>query len=458
MAAGSEGRVERIRLGRDEVAIRWPAGIEPERMAPIEDEPSRPDFSPGAAARGLVRELPASGSGPGPVLVIVPDRTRSFPLPMVLPALLDALLAYGHGRNGSPAVALAIASGTHRPATADLDNERLGISAGAVRLVRHDPDGPMAELGTTAAGTPVRVHPIVTEASAVLALGNTAFHYFAGFGGGPKLLFPGLGARESIAHNHRLSLGPFPPGGLAPGVGPGATTENPVSRDLLEVASFLPAVRHLTLWLRPGRPRPRGESPPRIVLEWDGEPWSELSEFSRVCGRYAAGRRRGTAHAADVVVASAGGWPRDIDLVQSHKALFHASLFARPGGVIVLAAECAEGTGSPTLARWLEEAKDREDLERHVRERYALNGQTAVSLATIASRFDVRWVGKVGHPALERLGVQHESDLDHAIATSIARVRAEISRTPRVAFLPQASEVVPAGDSDAGLTGAGAGS
>src|SRR5439155_154885 len=83
------------------------------------------------------------------------------------------------------------------------------------------PEGPWADFGTTPAGTPVRVHPVLAEARAIAAFGSVSFHYFAGFGGGWKLPFPGLGERSSIAGNHRRALAEDPGGGLATGVLPG---------------------------------------------------------------------------------------------------------------------------------------------------------------------------------------------------------------------------------------------
>ncbi len=56
---------------------------------------------------------------------------------------------------------------------------------------------------------------------------------------------------------------------------------------------------------------------------------------------------------ADVVVVSAGGYPKDIDLYQSQKALDNARLAVRQGGVIVLVAECRDGMGHGTFADWM---------------------------------------------------------------------------------------------------------
>ncbi|MEO6461595.1 MAG: lactate racemase domain-containing protein, partial [Candidatus Eisenbacteria bacterium] len=168
------------------------------------------------AARALVVR---SGARPGArTLVVVPDRTRPLSLQWLLGAVGDALAERGVA---AADVAIAIASGSHAASSEDASPDRLGTWARGARLVAHRPEDATAFAGTTPAGTAIRVHPELLAADVVLAVGATAFHYFAGFGGGPKLLFPGLGARDSIAANHRRALGAWPPGGLAPGVAPG---------------------------------------------------------------------------------------------------------------------------------------------------------------------------------------------------------------------------------------------
>jgi len=329
-----------------------------------------------AAALGLVERLPALGGQK--VLVVVPDRTRDFAAEWTLHPMLEALLESG----ASPGnVTVAIASGSH--VTSDHDVERVGELPTGIHLLRHIPEDATAFVGATSRGTEVRVHPALLEADLVCAIGPVALHYFAGFGGGGKLLFPGLGSRASIAANHRLSLAPQR--GLADGVAPGRTSDNPVALDLREAHELLPRAHHLSL-LHGGR----------------ALAWSDFDEFDRLTSAYALECRAGEAHSADLVTTVT--WSAT-DVVQAHKTLFHAALFARDGGEIWLYAECPEGVGSPTLARWLE-LPDRAALEAAARTHYDLNAQTAISLVAIAERVRVRWFSSTPLPALERWGIE----------------------------------------------------
>ena len=327
------------------------------------------DLEPGVARAAHRLGTQLEGLRGQDILVLVPDRTRQFDPALTLLPLLDGLIE--NGASGE-AIRVAIASGSH-VATED-DVRRLGRLPHGVRVLRHDPDGPSALAGTTPGGTEVRVNPALLESDVVCAIGPVAFHYFAGFGGGGKLLFPGLGERRSIAANHRLSLAPER--GLANGVEPGRTRDNPVARDLREAHRLLPQAHHLTLGTRLGT---------EFACRW-----SNPLQFDLLCKVWASERIRGEARSADMVLGNA---QPDIDVVQSHKALYHLALYARDGASILLGGACPEGIGSPTLARWLA-LPDRATLEREARANYDLNAQTAISLAAIAERTEVTWIAR----------------------------------------------------------------
>jgi hypothetical protein len=408
----------RLRLGREEIELPPDLAARLTPLVPAADPPLAGEGGGEAARRDRARAVVA-GARPRPgdrILLVVPDRTRA----LALAPLLDALgAALGEAGIGAGDATVAIASGSHDAAADDASPARLGAWARQARLLAHRPAEATAAVGRSPAGTEVLVHPALLAAPAVIAVGGTAFHYFAGFGGGAKLLFPGLGGRASIAANHRRSLAPWPPGGLAAGVEPGRLEGNPVAEDLAAIAELLPAAAHWTVW--------DGEAA--------GVAWTRRAEFVALAGRYARGRRVGHARSYDAVVASAGGHPRDVDLVQAHKALYHAALFARDGAAIVLFAECAEGVGSRALEVWLAVA-GRERREQQARADYDLNAQTAVSLAAIAARCRVTWVG-AGPAALDGLGIARRTD-------AVAAVREALAGREGGVVLPVATAVVPA--------------
>jgi len=125
---------------------------------------------------------------------------------------------------------------------------------------------------------------------------------------------------------------------------------NPVSDDADEAAGETPL-----LWATHGVANPNGE----LIAVISGRPRrSHLAACRRVRPIYEAERR-----GADIVVASVGGSPHDLDLALALQALATAAQVVKPGGAIVLVAECAEGWGpEPALQEWLCARSPREIL------------------------------------------------------------------------------------------------
>ena len=55
-----------------------------------------------------------------------------------------------------------------------------------------------------------------------------------------------------------------------------------------------------------------------------------------------------------MVIVSVGGYPKDIDFIQTHKALEHAKHAAKDGGTIILLGQCADGIGNPYFMPWFD--------------------------------------------------------------------------------------------------------
>jgi nickel-dependent lactate racemase len=231
----------------------------------------------------------------------------------------------------------------------------------------------------------------VAASGLVIGVGGVSFHYFAGFGGGRKLILPGISGEETIIANHRRSLREDPGEGLTMGCAPGALDGNPVHEDMLEGASLMPA----PVFMVCGVPGAGGE--PAFVSAGGMDAAHRLAaekmlkHFSLPVGR----RRR-------VVIASAGGHPKDINLLQSHKAIRHASRAVEDGGLLLVAASCAEGIGSDSLEETF--ARGRDMVPAAVRERYTLNAQAAMSIHEITGRIEVRLCTELAPETCSRYG------------------------------------------------------
>ena len=125
-----------------------------------------------------------------------------------------------------------MAKGTHRwPSDAEL-RAKVGPAAAGCQVLVHDPDdeAALALVGTTSRGTPVWINKAVAEADLFLAIGAVVTHYMAGYGGGPKIVLPGVSGRKTIVANHCLAA--------SPDALQAQTTGNPMYEDMLEAAEI----------------------------------------------------------------------------------------------------------------------------------------------------------------------------------------------------------------------------
>jgi nickel-dependent lactate racemase len=359
------------------------------------------------------------------VLVVIPDKTRAAGARSYLPPVLSELDSAGIDRGN---VRLITANGSH-PA---LNRAELIEIVGQdifdrYSVCQHDSkdESSIVELGTTRRGTPVGVNRLCLESDLVVLTGSLSFHYFAGFGGGRKSLFPGLAAYRSMVANHRLTLGPGQ--GLDSRCGAGVLRGNPVHEDIMEAFSMLPPPFILNTVVAPGG---------AIVEAFAG---SHDPVFEAACSATRRWFSSGTEGAADLVIASCGGFPWDINLLQAHKGLRNAALAARDGGAVVLVAECGQGVGSPTLEEGLRHASWRE-ADEAARRAYVLNAHTAVALLQQSSRVKIHMVSRARElPCAQRWATHHE---EPASAYEAALVDLG-TKTPFVYHMPLAGITVP---------------
>lgn len=294
------------------------------RSISVVEAPPRPPPPPLAGLLAAALDSPVGGAlledraqlG-ARVTVIVSDATRNEPR--------AAFLREIRHRLPSVSMTIAVATGTHGPA----DLAKLGIPAellAEVTVVNHDGHraDDLVELGVTTRGTPVRLHRCLVEADLVVATGCIRPHYFAGFGAGPKAIFPGLGEASAIRANHALKS--------LPGARAGILDGNPCRDDLAEAVRLLPT--------------------PTFLINGVCAP--DASIHAVVAGDMDAAFRAGAALArswftlmaprAPIVIAS-DALPVTATLYQAAKIAAATAALVEPGGILVLVAECADGIG-----------------------------------------------------------------------------------------------------------------
>jgi nickel-dependent lactate racemase len=165
------------------------------------------------------------------VLFIFPDITRKSGLQRFFHRMLETVKK--HGKDFS----VTFAVGTHRPVTDAEKEEILGASyaACAGRFIEHDCEDleNHAFFGITKLKTPVLINKMYMEHDLIVPVGAVGYHYFAGYGGGRKLVFPGIAAKKSIMRNHMLALDSSS-GKRHPMAANGELNRNPVHRDIVD--------------------------------------------------------------------------------------------------------------------------------------------------------------------------------------------------------------------------------
>jgi nickel-dependent lactate racemase len=91
----------------------------------------------------------------------------------------------------------------------------------------------------------------------------------------------------------------------------------------------------------------------------------------------------------DVVIASCGGFPKDINLYQAQKGLDNASHAVKDDGTIVLVAECREGFGERTFEEWMRKAKSPDEPLQWIRSNFVLGGHKAVGFCRVLKKADI---------------------------------------------------------------------
>lgn len=300
--------------------------------------------------------LESLAAGKKTAAVVVDDVTRPVPYPDVLVPVLDLLVKVGVPQDGITVIA---ATGLHRPMTDDELTAWIGPYHGRVRAINHNSDDPagLVDLGTTSLGTKIRVNRTFAEAELKVLTGDVDYHQFCGYGGGAKSVYPGMANRAAIETNHsRLEV---------PGTGMGRIEGNPVRAEIDEVGRMagVDFILNVVQNSRKG-----------VVAAFAGDMIAAHRAGAALVDRM---YKMTVPHRADVVIASPGGYPKDIELYQSQKALQAARKVVKDGGKIFILAECREGHGSDLFHEWMCEAKSPDDIFRRIRERFIMGGHKA---------------------------------------------------------------------------------
>ena len=359
--------------------------------------------------------------GPGmKVVIIADDKTRPTPVEKILPLLLDQL---NEGGIKDYDVSVVYALGTHPPMTETEMRQRAGPVCDRIRLFNSefkDPEG-LTDCGCAADGVRVLVDKRVAKADFRIGVGSIMPHPECGWGGGGKILYPGVASEETVTTFH-LSYA------------------------------------HVD-WNSYGS----DEAPVRLNMEkWVDTVGLDFivntiitaddSVYQAVAGHYVEAHRAGTRFGREIYsveideraeVVIINSFRADEDFWLASKAIFAADLVVKDGGTVILVTPCPDGVGPHREYADYVGCDDWEDLARsafagELNEPIAVSA--ALAIAKMRQRFDIYIVsdGLDDEEVLKMQCTPFES-VDAAVSSALAKHGPKA----KIAILPDGISTLP---------------
>ena len=362
-----------------------------------------------------LREIACAGER---VAIVVNDITRLTRTDLFLPMIVAVLNASGIPDSD---IFIVFALGIHRRQT---DAERIEIIGeelhGRIRNFDHDchDEAGLVTLGTTSFGNTVQINREVWEADRIILTGEIIYHLIAGYSGGRKSLVPGVAGARTTTFNHGMIFDPNCRSGVLDG--------NPAHEDLIEACRL---------------------GDPDFIVNVVLDPEGRLLRV--VAGHFDLAHREGcrAVDAAlsasvdepyDLIIASAGGYPLDLDLRQAHKGLENACAALKHGGSILFYAECPNGAGHQRFEDFVRDYDDEYAMQRALERHFEVGGHKAYWIARLARLYDVCLVSTLDPAFVARCHFRHVPvDAHQSWASALC------AKAGRIGYMPYAGHTLP---------------
>ena len=356
------------------------------------------------------------------VAIAINDKTRPVPHEHLLPPVLQGMR---HAGVRDEDVLFIIATGTH-PAMPPGEYSKILTAeiCETYRVICHDAsdEANLVALGETGRGAPIHINLAYMEADYRIAIGNIEPHQFQGYSGGVKSAAIGLAGRATINQNHAMMQ--------LPGAKWGEYTGNPARQDVEEIGARIGIDFCVNAVLTPNK---------QIVAVFAGDPAAVMRAGIPVARELYEVQ---VAAPYDLMIASPGGHPKDINIYQAQKGLAHAASVTRDGGELVLCAACPEGSGNADYERWmLAGAFGSHDavLQAFAAEGFRVGRHKAFQVSRDAARVKLALISELEDEFARALLLNPQRDLQEAIDRALEKLPAGA----RVAVMPYANATMP---------------
>jgi len=306
------------------------------------------DYKPELSEEELVRQalknpigspkLSLMAEGKDKVVVICSDHTRPVPSKIIIPQMLAEI------RKGNPKadITLLISTGCHRETTEEELLAKFGPEIVAKeKIVVHDCDDEdnLVKIGYLPSGGPLIINRLVVEADLVVAEGFIEPHFFAGFSGGRKSVFPGVTSRVAVMSNHNAEFIAHPKSRT------GILEGNPIHRDMLYAAraARLDFICNVII-----------NSEKEIIYAVAGD----MDLAHREGTKFLSSKCKVDSVPSDIVITTNGGYPLDQNIYQAVKGMTAAEATVKENGVIIMIAKSEDGHGGESFYQTFKNEKD----------------------------------------------------------------------------------------------------
>jgi nickel-dependent lactate racemase len=353
------------------------------------------------------------------VAFLVNDPTRVANSHIFMPILLDELNEVGIPDED---MRIVFALGTHRlMSEAEMVGEVGPEVAKRVKMFNSDckDESQFQYFGMTSRGTPVYFHKKVVEVDHIICTGSVVHHFFSGFGGGRKAMLPGVSYYETVRQNHRLMLDPNAVIGKLQG--------NPVYHDQVEGVEMCRPSFLLNVVLNEKK---------EFLKVFAGDYIQAHLECCKLVDEvYGAPAQK----AADLVIVSCGGYPKDINVYQLQKTMDNAWCAVREGGVVIIIGECVEGSGSALYEKTMQQYTTPQQVEAAIRENFQIGAHKAYSVTRLMKKAEFILVSTMDSELAKLLLFTPAKDIEEALQLAFNKLGPQ----PSITLMPMGSLTVP---------------
>lgn len=356
------------------------------------------------------------------VAFICNDPTRVANSHDFMPILVEELNKMG---TKDEDMRIVFALGTHRKMTQEEMIEAVGEDV-AKRLPMYNSDCNKQEdfeyFGETSFGTPVWINKLICDVDLVIMTGTIVHHFFSGFGGGRKAVLPGVAAMETIRRNHSLMMSPDAQLGKLHG--------NPVYEDQMEGVRLF-AKEH-RMFLFNAILDAKKQFLKIFAGDWEKAHLEACKFVDKVYGVEIDAP-------ADIVVASCGGYPKDINVYQLQKTMDNAWCAVKDGGVVIIIGECEEGSGSAALEKALQEHPSPDAIKLQLEKNFVIGAHKAFAITRLMKKAKFILVSALDKKIASDLLFEAVDNVDEAIKLAEKYVGSDY----KIILMPQGSLTVP---------------